>query len=99
MTLCVHGPTNPSFPRFQQGKACVSMPVLQAGKAGDQSLPVSLEGMLEAGRRLPGKRRAFNPSSQQLQTLQLNEGQNTIEFAYGKQRLRAYLYFFNWNVR
>ena len=75
------------------------MPLAQAGKLDGQNLTVSLEGMLEAGKRLPGKRRAFNPSSQQLQTLQLNEGQNTIEFAYGKQRLRAYLYFFKWNVR
>lgn len=54
---------------------------------------------MDAGKRLPGKRRAFTPSSQQLQTLRLNEGQNTIEFVYGKQRLRAYLYFFKWNVR
>ena len=59
----------------------------------------SLDGMMEAGKRQPGKRRAFTPSSQQLQTLQLNEGRNTIDFVYGKQRLRAYLFYFPWNVR
>ena len=95
----MHRSTYPRFPRFQHGKTCVSMPVVQADKPDDQTVTVSLEGMLEAGKRLPGKRRAFHPSSQQLQTLQLNEGKNTIEFAYGKQRLRAYLYFFKWNVR
>lgn len=57
------------------------------------------ETMLEAGKRVPGKRRGFCPSSKQLRSLRLNEGQNTIDFVYGKQRLSAYLYYFHWNAR
>lgn len=71
----------------------------QAVEIPEPELSESLEGMMSAGKRHPGKRRAFTPSSQQLLTLKLNDGQNTIDFLYGKQRLRAYLYYLTWNVR
>ena len=48
---------------------------------------------------LPGRRRAFVPSHAQLKALPLQYGQNTIDFTFAGQRLRAYIHYFNWNSR
>lgn len=53
----------------------------------------------QQGRPPPGRRRAFVPSPAQLKALPLQYGQNTIDFTFAGQRLRAYIHFFNWNSR
>lgn len=48
------------------------------------------------------RRRAFVPTPDQLATELapiLKPGQNTVEFTYGKQQLRAYIYLVSWNTR
>ncbi|KAK9822450.1 hypothetical protein WJX81_001736 [Elliptochloris bilobata] len=45
------------------------------------------------------KRRAFTPTLEQLASLGLRDGQNTIDFTFGRQRLRAYIYFLHWHTR
>lgn len=35
----------------------------------------------------------------QLASLGLRDGQNTIDFMFGRQRLRAYIYFLHWHTR
>ena len=35
----------------------------------------------------------------QLASLDLRDGQNTIDFMFGRQRLRAYIYFLHWHTR
>lgn len=35
----------------------------------------------------------------QLAGLGLRDGQNTIDFTFGRQRLRAYIYFLHWHTR
>ena len=53
----------------------------------------------QQGRPPPGRRRAFVPSPAQLKALPLQYGQNTIDFTFAGQRLRAYIHYFNWNSR
>ena len=53
----------------------------------------------QQGRPPPGRRRAFVPSPTQLKALPLQYGQNTIDFTFAGQRLRAYIHYFNWNSR
>jgi hypothetical protein len=35
----------------------------------------------------------------QLASLDLHDGQNTIDFTFARQRLRAYIYFLHWHTR
>ena len=53
----------------------------------------------QQGRPPPNRRRAFVPSPTQLKALPLQYGQNTIDFTFAGQRLRAYIHFFDWNSR
>ena len=46
-----------------------------------------------------GRRRAFVPTPAQLSQLPLHKGQNTIEFGFAGQRLRAFVYMMAWNAR
>jgi hypothetical protein len=52
------------------------------------------------GGHLPRKR-SWLPTPGELSTLEsvLVMGQNTIEFTFGRERLRAYIYFMPWNTR
>jgi hypothetical protein len=58
----------------------------------------SLQDLLMPTQKLP-KRRNFVPTADQLASLPLNDGQNTIDFTFGKTRLRAYVYYLQWNTR
>ncbi|KAK9844331.1 hypothetical protein WJX74_000895 [Apatococcus lobatus] len=46
-----------------------------------------------------GRKRAFVPTPAQLSQLPLQQGQNTIEFTFAGQRLRAFVYMLAWNAR
>lgn len=46
-----------------------------------------------------GRKRAFVPNPAQLSQLPLHSGQNTIEFTFAGQRLRAFVYLLSWNAR
>lgn len=53
----------------------------------------------EQGQTLAMPRRAFVPTAAQLKALPLQPGQNTIDFTFAGQRLRAYMYVLDWNAR
>lgn len=55
--------------------------------------------MWQLCRRLRRHRRSFVPTLEQLGSLPLHEGQNTIEFAFGRERERAFVYLLPWNAR
>jgi hypothetical protein len=59
----------------------------------------SLTDLLNFTEQKPAKRRAFVPTSEQLARLPLEPGQNTIDFTFGRTRLRAYVYYFHWSSR
>eukprot|EP00884_Botryococcus_braunii_P022894 jgi/Botrbrau1/9289/Bobra.0111s0014.1 len=59
----------------------------------------SLTDLLSFTEKKPAKRRAFVPTPGQLASLPLELGQNTIDFTFGRTRLRAYVYFFRWSSR
>ncbi|KAK9812760.1 hypothetical protein WJX72_003248 [[Myrmecia] bisecta] len=83
------------------GKRDESRTSVQSAPPGTLSpgADLALERMLSQRLHKPARRRAFVPTPQQLASLPLHEGQNTIDFTFGKQRQRAYVYFLKWNSR
>ncbi|DBB18003.1 TPA: hypothetical protein ACH3X3_003000 [Trebouxia sp. C0006] len=87
--------THPRSPAAQQ----LALEALESGLSPQAASMVSELVASQQGRPPPGRRRAFVPSPAQLKALPLQYGQNTIDFTFAGQRLRAYIHFFNWNSR
>ena len=77
----------------------LALEALESGLSPQAASMVSELVASQEGRPPPGRRRAFVPSPAQLKALPLQYGQNTIDFTFAGQRLRAYIHFFNWNSR
>lgn len=45
------------------------------------------------------RRRSFAPTGEQLKGMNLQPGQNNVDFSFSGQRLRAYIYCCSWNSR
>ncbi|KAL0028584.1 hypothetical protein WJX79_003521 [Trebouxia sp. C0005] len=87
--------THPRSPAAQQ----LALEALESGLSPQAASMVSELVASQQGRPPPGRRRAFVPSPAQLKALPLQYGQNTIDFTFAGQRLRAYIHYFNWNSR
>lgn len=77
----------------------LALEALESGLSPQAASMVSELVASQQGRPPPGRRRAFVPSPAQLKALPLQYGQNTIDFTFAGQRLRAYIHYFNWNSR
>jgi len=77
----------------------LALEALESGLSPQAASMVSELVASQHGRPPPGRRRAFVPSPAQLKALPLQYGQNTIDFTFAGQRLRAYIHYFNWNSR
>ncbi len=98
---CQHVPgTNARHKTLNQhGAVQLALEALESGLSPQAASMVSELVASQQGRPPPGRRRAFVPSPAQLKALPLQYGQNTIDFTFAGQRLRAYIHYFNWNSR
>ena len=97
-----HHASGTSARRKTWNQCCAVQLALEALESGLSPQAASMVSELVAsqqGRPPPGRRRAFVPSPAQLKALPLQYGQNTIDFTFAGQRLRAYIHYFNWNSR
>ena len=100
-SLCLMHPIDPPVTAMSNLSVALQL-ALEALESELSPQAASMVSQLVAsqqGRPPPGRRRAFVPSPAQLKALPLQAGQNTIDFTFAGQRLRAYIHVFNWNAR